>query len=52
MVLSLRMGQMIDRHAILHKLVEIRYKRNDMAFERGTFRVRGDVIEVIPCRLR
>ena len=48
MVLSLRVGQKIDRQAILRKLVEIQYDRNDIAFQRGTFRVRGDVIEVIP----
>ena len=48
MVLSLRVGQTIDRQEILKKLVEIQYTRNDIAFERGTFRVRGDVIEVIP----
>lgn len=48
MVLSLRTGQIIDRQAILRKLVEIQYDRNDVAFQRGTFRVRGDVIEVIP----
>lgn len=48
MVLSLRVGQTIDRQAILRKLVEIQYDRNDVAFQRGTFRVRGDVIEVIP----
>ena len=48
LVLSLRVGQQIDRQEILQKLVEIQYARNDIAFERGTFRVRGDVIEVIP----
>ena len=48
MVLSLRLGQSIDRQRILHKLVEIQYTRNDIDFKRGTFRVRGDVIEVIP----
>lgn len=48
MVLSLRLGQIIDRQKILHKLVEIQYTRNDIDFKRGTFRVRGDVIEVIP----
>ena len=48
MVLSLRVGQQIDRQVILKKLVEIQYSRNDIAFQRGTFRVRGDVIEVIP----
>ena len=48
MVLSLRLGQVIDRQKILQKLVEIQYTRNDIDFKRGTFRVRGDVIEVIP----
>lgn len=48
MVLSLRLRQIIDRQKILHKLVEIQYNRNDIDFKRGTFRVRGDVIEVIP----
>ncbi len=48
MVLSLHKGQMVDRDAILKKLVSIRYERNDVAFERGQFRVRGDVIEVFP----
>uniref|UniRef100_UPI0025986392 excinuclease ABC subunit UvrB n=1 Tax=uncultured Mitsuokella sp. TaxID=453120 RepID=UPI0025986392 len=48
MVLSLHKGQTVDRDAILKKLVSIRYERNDIAFERGQFRVRGDVIEVFP----
>ena len=48
MCLSLRVGQKVDRQAILRKLVEIQYDRNDMDFKRGTFRARGDVIEVIP----
>ena len=48
MVLSLHKGQSVDRDAILKKLVSIRYERNDVAFERGQFRVRGDVIEVFP----
>ena len=48
MVLSLHKGQEVERDAILHKLVNIRYERNDIAFERGRFRVRGDVIEVFP----
>lgn len=48
MVLSLRLGQIVDRQQILKKLVEIQYDRNDIDFKRGTFRVRGDVIEVIP----
>ncbi|MBD3378762.1 excinuclease ABC subunit UvrB [candidate division KSB1 bacterium] len=41
-------GQEIDRNQILQNLVKIHYERNDIAFERGTFRVRGDVVEVIP----
>lgn len=48
MVLSLHKGQEIDRDAILRKLVSIRYERNDIAFDRGKFRVRGDVIEIYP----
>ena len=48
MVLSLHKGQEVERDAILRKLVSIRYERNDVAFERGQFRVRGDVIEVFP----
>ena len=48
MVLSLHKGQFIERDEILRKLVSIRYDRNDIAFERGTFRVKGDVIEVFP----
>jgi len=47
-VVSLRIGQVIDRNEILWKLVENQYVRNDIDFKRGTFRVRGDVIEVIP----
>ncbi len=48
MVLSLHKGQEVDRDAILRKLVSIQYERNDIAFERGRFRVRGDVVEVFP----
>lgn len=47
-VLSLRVGQEVDRDAILEKLVMIRYERNDLVLQRGSFRARGDVIEVIP----
>lgn len=47
-VLSLRIGQTVERDAILEKLVKIRYDRNDLSLERGKFRVRGDVIEVVP----
>ena len=46
MLLPLERGQRIDRQDILRKLVEIRYERNDRDFERGAFRVRGDVVEV------
>jgi len=48
LVLSLRVGMERSRNAILHKLVDIQYQRNDMNFVRGTFRVRGDVIEIFP----
>jgi excinuclease ABC subunit B len=48
MVLPLERGQRIGRDQILRKLVEIQYERNDMEFGRGTFRVRGDIVEVYP----
>ena len=48
MVISLRPGMTRDRDEILRKLVDIQYNRNDMDFKRGTFRVRGDVLEVFP----
>lgn len=48
MVLSLHKGQETDRDAVLRRLVAIQYERNDLVLERGTFRVRGDVIEVFP----
>lgn len=48
LVLSLRQGQSRDRDEILRKLVAIQYERNDINFTRGTFRVRGDVIEIFP----
>jgi excinuclease ABC subunit B len=48
MLLMLEKGQKISRNQILSKLVEILYERNDTDFRRGTFRVRGDVIEVYP----
>lgn len=47
-VLSLRQGKSYDRDAILRKLVEIHYERNDINFARGKFRVRGDVVEIFP----
>lgn len=46
--LELRAGQKIGRHELLKKLVEIRYTRNDIDFHRGTFRVKGDVIDIFP----
>jgi len=48
MLLPLERGQRIKREEILRKLVEIQYERNDHDFNRGTFRVRGDIVEVIP----
>ena len=48
MLLPLEVGQRIDRDQILRKLVEIQYERNDAEFGRGTFRVRGDIVEVVP----
>jgi len=48
LVLSLRPGMEKDRDAIIRKLVDIQYTRNDIAFERNNFRVRGDVLEVFP----
>ena len=48
MVISLRPGMIRDRDEVVAKLIEIQYDRNDMDFHRGTFRVRGDVLEVIP----
>lgn len=48
MVISLRPGMIKDRDEMLKKLIEIQYDRNDMDFKRGTFRVRGDVVEIFP----
>ncbi|WP_261303516.1 excinuclease ABC subunit UvrB [Paenibacillus andongensis] len=48
MLLSLRVGMEKSRNEILHKLVDIQYQRNDLNFVRGTFRVRGDVVEIFP----
>ena len=48
MMLSLRPGMQKDRDEVLHSLIEMQYDRNDMNFERGTFRVRGDVVEIFP----
>ena len=48
MVISLRPGQEKDRDEVMRRLVDIQYDRNDMDFHRGTFRVRGDVLEIFP----
>ncbi|MEW6276406.1 MAG: excinuclease ABC subunit UvrB [Bacillota bacterium] len=48
LVVSLRRGQVYDRDAVLRKLVDIQYQRNNVDFKRGTFRVLGDVVEVYP----
>ncbi|MGN7309516.1 excinuclease ABC subunit UvrB [Alkalicoccobacillus gibsonii] len=48
LVLSLRVGMELDRNELLRKLVDIQYDRNDINFTRGTFRVRGDVVEIFP----
>lgn len=47
-VLNLRPGQEVERDDVLRKLIEIQYERNDVDFKRGTFRVRGDCVEVMP----
>ncbi len=47
-MIRLKVGDEIERNALLRKFVDVQYKRNDMAFERGTFRVRGDTVEIIP----
>jgi excinuclease ABC subunit B len=47
-MVRLRVGEEVERNALLRRFVDVQYKRNDMAFERGTFRVRGDTIEIIP----
>ena len=48
MVISLRPGMIKDRDEVIHKLIDIQYTRNEMDFKRGTFRVRGDVVEIFP----
>ncbi len=48
MMISLRQGMTLDRDDLLRRLVEIRYERNDVAFERNVFRVRGDTVELYP----
>ena len=48
MVISLRPGMEKDRDEVIHKLIDIQYTRNEMDFKRGSFRVRGDVLEIFP----
>ncbi|MDX8288916.1 MULTISPECIES: excinuclease ABC subunit UvrB [Metabacillus] len=48
LVVSLRTGMDIERNQLLRKLVDVQYERNDIDFKRGTFRVRGDVVEIFP----
>lgn len=48
MVVSIRTGMEIERNQLLRKLVDVQYERNDINFQRGTFRVRGDVVEIFP----
>jgi len=50
LVVSLRKGMEIERNQLLRKMVDIQYERNDIAFTRGTFRVRGDVVEIFPAK--
>ncbi|TFD95825.1 excinuclease ABC subunit UvrB [Jeotgalibacillus sp. R-1-5s-1] len=50
LVVSLRTGMEIERNQLLRRLVDIQYERNDIAFTRGTFRVRGDVVEIFPAK--
>ena len=47
-MLTISVGEMVDRNKILQKLVDMLYERNDLDFKRGTFRVKGDVVEIIP----
>jgi excinuclease ABC subunit B len=51
MILTLSVGDTVDRNDLLSRLVEIQYSRNDIEFSRGTFRVRGDIIEIFPAHL-
>ncbi|MBI5164031.1 MAG: DEAD/DEAH box helicase family protein, partial [Magnetospirillum sp.] len=48
MTIGLKVGDLVDRSELLKRLVELQYTRNDAAFERGTFRVRGDAVEIFP----
>ena len=48
LVVSVRVGMEMERSELLRKLVDVQYTRNDIDFQRGTFRVRGDVVEIFP----
>ena len=48
MMVSIRVGMEMERNALLNELVRIQYQRNDIDFHRGTFRVRGDIVEILP----
>lgn len=48
LVVSVRVGMELERNQLLRKLVDVQYERNDVSFTRGTFRVRGDVVEIFP----
>ncbi|MFH1159133.1 MAG: excinuclease ABC subunit UvrB [Pseudomonadota bacterium] len=51
MIFSLSVGDKVDRNDLLKRLVEVQYARNDVEFSRGTFRVRGDIVEIFPAHL-
>ena len=51
MVIKLTKGEIIERQQLLRRLTELQYKRNDTAFQRGCFRVRGDVVEIFPAHM-
>ncbi|MDE2337312.1 MAG: DEAD/DEAH box helicase family protein, partial [Alphaproteobacteria bacterium] len=51
MILNLHVGDTVNRNELLQKFIEIQYARNDIDFQRGTFRVRGDVVEIFPAHL-
>lgn len=48
MCLSLRPGDVVDKNAIMHRLIELQFERNDIDFKRGTFRSKGDILDIIP----
>ncbi|MEQ9332539.1 excinuclease ABC subunit UvrB [Thalassobaculum sp.] len=51
MIVTLKVGATVDRNQVMRRLVELQYKRNDASFHRGTFRVRGDSLEIFPAHL-